>query len=84
MIKDHSYRICNIAEPARIECGAGAVAVFMDREEGGRQAPLRALELARRCDAVKSRHGNVEHDDIRMKPVRLSQELASIARSTDH
>ncbi len=39
MIKDHFYRICNIAEPARIECGAGVVGVFVDREEGGGQAP---------------------------------------------
>ena len=33
MIKDHFYRICNIAESARIECGAGVVGVVVDREE---------------------------------------------------
>ena len=50
--------------------------------EAGR--PLRAPELARRFDAVEPRHGDVEHDDIRMEPFRLSEEFVSIARSTDH
>ena len=56
----------------------------MDREEDEAGRPLRASELARRFDAVKPRHGDVEHDDIRMKPLRLGEELASIAHGTDH
>ena len=31
--------------------------------------------MARRFDAVEPRHGNVEHDDIRTKPLRLGEEL---------
>jgi hypothetical protein len=40
---------------------------------------VRALELARRFDALESRHGDVEHDDIRMERLSLSEEFASIA-----
>ena len=56
----------------------------MDREEDEAGRPLRAPELARRFDTVEPRHGDVEHDDIRMEPLRLSKEFASIAHSTDH
>ena len=72
-------RLDDIAEPARIECGAGVVGVFVDREEDDAGRPLRASKLARRFDAVEPRHGDVEHDDIRMEPLRLGEELASIA-----
>ena len=44
---------------------------------------MRAPELARRSDAVEPRHGNVEHDDIRMEPLRFSEEFVSIAYCTD-
>lgn len=73
----------DIAESARIEGGAGVVGVFMDCDEDNAGGPLRAPELARRFDTVEPRHGDVEHDDIRMKPLRLSKEFASIAHSTD-
>ena len=49
----------------------------MDREEDKAGRPVRALELARRFDAVKPLHGDVEHNDIRMEPLRLGEELAS-------
>ena len=45
MIKDHFYRICNIAESARIECGAGVVGVVVDREE----------DKAGRCERMSRR-----------------------------
>ena len=47
----------------------------------GREAgrPLRAPEFARRFDAVESRHCDVEHNDIGMEPLRLSEEFSSIA-----
>ena len=78
--RSEASRVFNdIAEPARIECGAGVVGVFVDREEDEAGRPLRTLELARRFDAVEPRHGDVEHDDIRMEPLRLSKEFASVA-----
>ena len=83
MIKDHFHRICNIAESARIECGAGVVGVVVDREEDKAGRPLRAHEWTRGFDDVEPRHGDVEYDDIRMEALRLSEEFASIARSTD-
>ena len=46
-------------------------------DEAGRR--LRASELARRLYSVELRHGNVEHDDIRLEPLRLSEEFVSIA-----
>lgn len=55
----------------------------MDREKDETSRPLRAPELARRFDAVEPRHGDVEHDDIRMKPLRLGEEQASLAHRTD-
>src|SRR5271165_875412 len=72
-------RLNDIAEPACIECGLGEVGVFVDREKDQARGPVRAPELARRFDAVEPRHGDIEHDDIRMKPLRLSEEFASIA-----
>src|SRR5271157_4850341 len=74
-------RLNDIAEPARIECGLGEVGVFVDREEDQARRLVRAPELARRFDAVEPRHGDVEHDDIRMESLRLSKEFASIAHS---
>ena len=71
-------RLNDIAEPARIECGSGEVGVFVDREEDQAHRPRRAPELARRFDAVEPRHGDVEHDDIRMELLRLSEEFAPI------
>jgi hypothetical protein len=68
----------DIAEPARIECRLGEVGVFVDREEDQARRPVRATQLARRFDAVEPRHGDVEHDDIRMELLRLSEEFASI------
>ena len=38
---------------------------------------------ARRFDAVEPRHGDVEHDDMRMEPLRFSKKFASIADGTD-
>ncbi len=73
-------RLNDITEPARLKCGPGVVGVFVDREKDETSRPLRAPELARRFDAVKPGHGYVQHDDIRMEPLRLSQEFASIAR----
>src|SRR5271165_5711290 len=72
-------RLNDIAEPARIEYGSGEVGVFVDREEDQARRPVQAPQLARRFDAVEPRHGDVEHDDVRMEPLRLSQECASIA-----
>ena len=40
--------------------------------------------MTRGFDAVEPRHGDVEYDDIRMEALRLSEEFASIAHSTDH
>ena len=77
-------RLNNVAEPARIKCGPGVVGVFVDREKDETSRPLRAPQLARRFDDVEPRHGDVEYDDIRMEALRLSEEFASIARSTDH
>ena len=76
-------RFNDITEPARIECGLREVGVFMDREEDQARRPVRAPQLARRFDAVEPRHGDVEHDDIRMEPFLLSEECASIAHRTD-
>ena len=72
-------RLHDIAESARIQCGAGVVSVFVDREEDEAGRLRQASELARRLDAVEPRHGDVEHDDIRMEALRLSKEFASIA-----
>ena len=72
-------RLNNIAEPARIECGPGVVGVFVDGEKDEAGRPLRTLELARRLAAVEPRHGDIKDDDIRTKPLRLGEELASIA-----
>ena len=72
-------RINNVAEPARIECGPGEVGVFVNGEKDETGRLVRAPELACRFNAVEPRHGNVEHDDIRMKPLRLGEELAPIA-----
>src|SRR5271165_163469 len=72
-------RLNDKAKPARIECGLSEVGVFVDREEDQACRPLRAPELARRFDAVEPRHCDVEHDDIRTEPLRLSEECASIA-----
>ncbi len=69
-------RLHDIAESARIEGGAGVV---VDREEDEAGRPLRASELACCFDAVKPRHGDIEDDDVRMKPLRLREKLASIA-----
>ena len=55
----------------------------MDREEDQAHRPVRASELARRFDAVEPRHGDAEHDQIRMESLRLSEECASIAHCTD-
>ena len=66
----------DIAKPARIEYGLSEVGVFVDCEE---DQARRVPELARRFDAVEPRHGDVEHDDIRMEPLRLSEECVSIA-----
>ena len=63
----------NVAEPARIECCAGVVGVFVDREKDETGRPRRAPELARRFDAVEPRHGDVEHDDVSIEPLRLSE-----------
>jgi hypothetical protein len=76
-------RLNDIAEPARIECGLGEVGVFVDREEDQARRPVQAPESARRFDAVEPRHGDVEHDDIRMESLRLKQEFASVAHGTD-
>ena len=70
-------RLNDIAEPARIECGAGVVGVFVGRKEDGAGRPLRAPELARRFDAVEPRHGDIEHDDIEMEPLRLGEKPRS-------
>jgi hypothetical protein len=56
----------------------------MEREEDKTGRPVRAPELARRFDAVEPRHGDVEHDDIRIEPLRLSKKFVSIAHRTDH
>src|SRR5271166_432473 len=72
-------RLNDIAEPARIECGPGEVDVFVEREEDQSRRVVRAPELARRFDAVETRHSDVEHDQIRMEPLCLSEECASIA-----
>ena len=72
-------RLDDIAESARVECGAGVVGVFVDREEDEAGRRLRASELARRFNAVKTRHGDVEHDDIRMEALRLGEKFVSIA-----
>jgi hypothetical protein len=55
----------------------------VDGEEDQARRQARAPELARGFDAVEPRHGDVEHDDIRMEPLRLSEECASIAHRTD-
>jgi hypothetical protein len=72
-------RLDDIAEPARIECGPGEVGVFVDGEEDQARRSVLAPELARRFDTVEPRHADVEHNDIRMESLRLSQEFASIA-----
>ena len=72
-------RLNDITEPARIECGPGKVGVFVDREEDQARRPVRAMKLARRLDAVEPWHGDVQDDDIRMEPLRLSEQFASIA-----
>jgi hypothetical protein len=76
-------RLNDIAVPARIECGPGEVGVFVDGEKDQARGPVRAPELARGFDAVEPRHGDVEHDQIRMEPLGLSEEFASIAHCTD-
>ena len=55
----------------------------MDREEDQAHRAVRAPELARRFDTVEPRHRDVEHDDIRMEPLRFSEEFASIAHCTN-
>ena len=45
---------------------------------------VQAPQLTRRFDAVEARHGDVEHDDIRMEPLRFNEEFLSIADFTDH
>jgi hypothetical protein len=77
-------RLNNITEPARIQCGLGEVGVFVDREKDEAGTPVRAAKLARRFDAVEPGHGDVEHDDIRMEPLRFSKKFASIADGTDN
>ena len=77
-------RLNNVAEPARIECGPGVVGVFVDREENKASRSVRAPEPARRFNAVEPRHRNVEHDDVRAEPLRLSEELVSITHSSDY
>jgi len=76
-------RLDDIAQAARIECCPGEVGVFMDCEEDQAHRPVRAPELARRFDAVEPRHGDVEHDDIRMESLRFSEEFVSIAHNTN-
>jgi hypothetical protein len=77
-------RLNNVAEPARIECGPGVVGVFVDREKDEPSRLVRAPELTRRFNAVEPRHRNVEHDDVRAEPLRLSEELVSITHSSDY
>jgi hypothetical protein len=38
-----------------------------------------ALQLPGSLNAVQTRHGDVEPEDIRMEPLRLREEFASIA-----
>jgi hypothetical protein len=76
-------RLNDIAEPACIECGPGEVGVLVDGEEDQTRRPVQAPELTRSFDAVEPRHGDVEHDQIRMEPLRLSEECASIAHCTN-
>ena len=72
-------RLHDIAESARIERGTRVVRVFMDRQEDQAGRLIEVEQLARRFDAVQPRHGDVENDDIWTKPLRLDEELTSIA-----
>ena len=77
-------RLNDMAAPARAGTRPGVIGVLVNREEDKADRPLRTPELARRFDAVKPRHGDVEHHGIRMGPLSLSKEFASIVHSTDH
>jgi hypothetical protein len=77
-------RLHDIAESARVESGASVVRIFMDRQEDQAGRLIEVEELARRFDPVKPRHGDVENDNIWMKPLRFHEKLPSIADGTDH
>ena len=74
-------RLDDIAAPS---AARGVVGIFVDREKDEAGRSPRAPELACRFDAVQPRHGNVEHDDIRMEPLRLREEFGSIADPGDY
>ena len=78
-------------EPAadlEAKLSAGIYEQLFERIVGGEFAVNARLpsetELARRFDAVETRHGDVEHDDVRVETLRLGEELASVAHRTDH
>jgi hypothetical protein len=77
-------RLDDIAESARVECSLDEVRVFVDRQENETGRLVRAPELARRFNAVEPRHGNVEDNNVRVEPLRLSEEFASITHSSHY
>jgi hypothetical protein len=76
-------RFDDVGGAARVQSGVHVVRVFMQGEKHELRAAPRALQLPGGFNAVQTRRGNVEHDAIRIGPIRLSEEFAPIAYCTD-
>jgi hypothetical protein len=69
--------------PPACKAAAHVVRVFMHGEKHELHAAPGALQLPGGLNAVQTQHGDVEHDDIRIEPLRLSEEFAFMAHCTD-
>jgi hypothetical protein len=56
----------------------------VDRQENETGRLVRAPKLSRGFNAVEPRHCNVEDNNVRVEPRRLSEEFASITHSSDY